>query len=495
MRNLRESVDFLADPQALRACRARARGRRRPRREGRLRRRGGAAVRQARPGGGGCWGTQRRHERAARVGEDHAGAQDARHTSAAHDGGAHRGDEGPQRQRRGQWDARHAEAVQGAAPHRLDLRARRRREQSAAGRGVARAPRGALPGRVARVWPDRAGGLAAAPGGWPRDYLAGGGDAQLPRAGHAALFHEPVSLRACRRQEEGLPVHGWARSNATRAASRGLCSTAWISSSMSRVSRARNCATSGWRKHQRSSGSGWARARGVQTRRQGSPNSMLSGRRLRRGMRVAGRCGDALLAGGGQDGALRQGARQGIAGCEDRRRPRRAKTRLPPSTWRRRSTTGGRTSLEDSDRERERAKYLFLSLLAGQGRRAASSRGSATWPPRPCCETPFSELAEWTRTSEKATRAFDELQRGFDPDAVEDRLAARGIEVLTLADDGLSRDAQETYPTRRPRSTWTERYPEYGLRRTRRFAQGLGDGHRDGQGPRARALPSGACAW
>ena len=50
---------FSRGSQALRACRARARGRRRPRRQGRLRRRGGAAVRQARPGGGGCWGTQR----------------------------------------------------------------------------------------------------------------------------------------------------------------------------------------------------------------------------------------------------------------------------------------------------------------------------------------------------------------------------------------------------------------------------------------------------
>lgn len=91
--------------------------------------------------------------------------------------------------------------------------------------------------------------------------------------------------------------------------------------------------------------------------------------------------------------------------------------------------------MEDSDRERERAKHLFLSLLqASVGGSLVSRLGNLA--PEAVLEIPFSELADWTRTSEKATRAFDELQRGFDARALEAHLATRGIEVVTLADDG-----------------------------------------------------------
>jgi DNA processing protein len=87
--------------------------------------------------------------------------------------------------------------------------------------------------------------------------------------------------------------------------------------------------------------------------------------------------------------------------------------------------------LEDSDR----TKYLFLSLLQAKvGSSLVSRLGNLA--PEAVLETPFVELSEQTRTSEKASRAFDELQRGFDPDAIEDSLAAKGIQAVTLVDDG-----------------------------------------------------------
>jgi DNA processing protein len=90
--------------------------------------------------------------------------------------------------------------------------------------------------------------------------------------------------------------------------------------------------------------------------------------------------------------------------------------------------------LEDSDQRARRAKYLFLSLLQARvGISLVSRLGSLA--PEAIFETPFSELAGWSGISERAARAFEELQRGFDARAIQDRLAARGIEVLTLADD------------------------------------------------------------
>jgi DNA processing protein len=91
--------------------------------------------------------------------------------------------------------------------------------------------------------------------------------------------------------------------------------------------------------------------------------------------------------------------------------------------------------LENSEQSRERAKHLFLSLLQARvGSSLVSRLGNLA--PEAVLETPFSELAGWTGISEKAARSFDELRRFFDARAVEDRLGARGIKVLTLADEG-----------------------------------------------------------
>lgn len=90
--------------------------------------------------------------------------------------------------------------------------------------------------------------------------------------------------------------------------------------------------------------------------------------------------------------------------------------------------------MEDRDHFSNRAKHIFLSLLQARvGRSLVSRLGGLA--PEALLETPFADLVEWTRNSEKAVRAFDELQRGFDARAVEDRLATKGIEVVTLVDD------------------------------------------------------------
>jgi DNA processing protein len=91
--------------------------------------------------------------------------------------------------------------------------------------------------------------------------------------------------------------------------------------------------------------------------------------------------------------------------------------------------------LEDSERRMERAKHLFLShLQARVGSSLVSRLGSLS--PEAIFEAPYSELVGRTGNSQKAARAFDQLQRSFDAGTVEDRLRARGISVLTLADDG-----------------------------------------------------------
>jgi DNA processing protein len=91
--------------------------------------------------------------------------------------------------------------------------------------------------------------------------------------------------------------------------------------------------------------------------------------------------------------------------------------------------------LEDSVRGMERAKHLFLShLQARVGSSLVSRLGNLS--PEAVFETPFSELVGWTRNYEKAARAFGQLQRSFDARAAEEQLTARGISVLTLADDG-----------------------------------------------------------
>jgi DNA processing protein len=82
----------------------------------------------------------------------------------------------------------------------------------------------------------------------------------------------------------------------------------------------------------------------------------------------------------------------------------------------------------------ERAKHLFLShLQARVGSSLVSRLGNLS--AEAIFETPYSDLVGRTGNSEKTARAFDQLQRRFDARAAEEQLAARGISVLTLADD------------------------------------------------------------
>jgi DNA processing protein len=83
----------------------------------------------------------------------------------------------------------------------------------------------------------------------------------------------------------------------------------------------------------------------------------------------------------------------------------------------------------------ERAKHLFLShLQARVGSSLVSRLGKLS--PEAIFESPFAELVGRSGNAEKAARAFDELQHDFDARAIENRLAAREISVITLADDG-----------------------------------------------------------
>jgi DNA processing protein len=100
--------------------------------------------------------------------------------------------------------------------------------------------------------------------------------------------------------------------------------------------------------------------------------------------------------------------------------------------------------LEDDDR----AKYLFLSLLQARvGSSLVSHLGNLA--PEAVLRTPVAELAGRARISEKASRAFEELQRAFDPDRMQECLAARGIVVLTPIDEaypGLLRSIPDPPP-------------------------------------------------
>ena len=91
--------------------------------------------------------------------------------------------------------------------------------------------------------------------------------------------------------------------------------------------------------------------------------------------------------------------------------------------------------MEDSELRKERAKHLFLShLQARVGSSLVSRLGKLS--PEAVLETPYPELVGPPGNHEKAVRAFDDLRRGFDARKIEDQLEARGISVLTFADDG-----------------------------------------------------------
>jgi len=55
--------------------------------------------------------------------------------------------------------------------------------------------------------------------------------------------------------------------------------------------------------------------------------------------------------------------------------------------------------------------------------------------PEAVLRTPVGELAGRAKISERASRAFEELQRSFDPVLMQDRLAAREIAALTPVDE------------------------------------------------------------
>src|SRR5215211_846268 len=78
--------------------------------------------------------------------------------------------------------------------------------------------------------------------------------------------------------------------------------------------------------------------------------------------------------------------------------------------------------------------YLFLSLLQARvGRSLVSHLGNLA--PEAVLRTPVAELAGRAKISERASRAFEELQRAFDPGRMQERLAAKGIEALTPVDE------------------------------------------------------------
>jgi DNA processing protein len=86
--------------------------------------------------------------------------------------------------------------------------------------------------------------------------------------------------------------------------------------------------------------------------------------------------------------------------------------------------------LEDDDR----AKYLFLSLLQARvGSSLVAHLGNLA--PEAVLRTPVVELAGRAKISEGASRAFEELQRAFDPGRIQGRLAAKGIVALTPVDE------------------------------------------------------------
>ena len=86
--------------------------------------------------------------------------------------------------------------------------------------------------------------------------------------------------------------------------------------------------------------------------------------------------------------------------------------------------------MEDDDR----AKYLFLSLLQARvGSSLVAHLGNLD--PEAVLRTPVVELAGRAKISERASRAFEELQRAFDPGRMQERLEAKGIEALTPVDE------------------------------------------------------------
>ncbi len=118
------------------------------------------------------------------------------------------------------------------------------------------------------------------------------------------------------------------------------------------------------------------------------------------------------------------------------------------TTWPRRSTTEGLTSLEDSERHDERAKHLFLShLQARVGSSLVARLGNLS--PGAIFETPYADLVGKVGKDQKLERLFDGLQRRFDLALVEAQMKERGISAITLADEaypGMLRNVPDPPP-------------------------------------------------
>ncbi len=84
---------------------------------------------------------------------------------------------------------------------------------------------------------------------------------------------------------------------------------------------------------------------------------------------------------------------------------------------------------------RESAAYLFLSLLQARTGGSLSNR-LAGRDVRAVLERPADEFAREMNLTERAARALAELREGFDACALVERLALKGVRVLTRADEG-----------------------------------------------------------
>lgn len=84
---------------------------------------------------------------------------------------------------------------------------------------------------------------------------------------------------------------------------------------------------------------------------------------------------------------------------------------------------------------RENAAYLFLSLLQARTGGSLSNR-LAGRDVREVLERPVDEFAREMNLTERATRALAELRDGFDAGALVERLARKGVRVLTPAEEG-----------------------------------------------------------
>lgn len=93
---------------------------------------------------------------------------------------------------------------------------------------------------------------------------------------------------------------------------------------------------------------------------------------------------------------------------------------------------------------RERAAYLFLSLLqAKTGSSVLSRLGDLS--PEDVMEMPAAELADRMNMTERASKILFDLKRDFDAHETYERLKQKGIELVTFADDDYP-ERLETIP-------------------------------------------------